>query len=90
MEVINGITHFFTQSPSGELLITKTCNPAVISKLSGLDGKEEKHWKCDEDGKKLPKIKNHKWQDEEGNWHGNDKEYTPINKSIQELLTEPD
>lgn len=95
MEVIDGVTYFYTTDDKCGLMITKTSNQAVIDKLTGPNGKKMKHWKwlLDEDGnkiEKLPKVKNHKWQDEEGQWHGNDKEYVPLDKPVHELIAESD
>ena len=45
METVNGVTIFYTHDPKYGLMITKTSNPAVIEKLSGLTSKKEKHWK---------------------------------------------
>ena len=95
MKVIDGVTHFFTHTDKYGMLITKTTNQAVIDKLSGVNGKKAKHWKweLDEDGnkiKKLPKIKNHKWTDEDGVEHGNDEEYVPLDKPVHEILAEAD
>ena len=96
MEVINGVTHFYTHDPKYGLMITKTTNQKVIDKLSGLTGKKEKHWRkvLDEKGEpikeRVAKIKNTKWTDEDGKTHGNDKEYVPLDKPVHELLKEPD
>ena len=89
MEVINGITHFFTMDDKYGMLITKTTDSGMIEKLSGLTGKKNKYWKRDGDGKKFPSVKNHKWTDDDGKIHGNDKEYIPLSKTIREIIAEP-
>lgn len=96
LDAKTGVTTFYTHSDKYGLQITRTSNPDVIKKLSGLTGKKEEHWRkvLDKDGKptntKLPKIKNTKWTDEDGLEHGNDKEYVPLDKPVHELLKESD